>query len=120
MMNNKYDLTNIDHVWELHLTMWRWIKQQVQDGNRDCVRYLKHKWMENNWDGDSDIISNCFFCHYNQNHEDYVEIDGKGNCDYCPGVDVDKDFDCEYADVNYTHNPVAFWELSEKLDERRK
>ena len=108
----KYDLTNPDHIWELCLAMWRWVKAEKQAGSEKSVAELKVQWLKDNgWDL-AEMNNWCFFCHY-----DYIE--GDGNCSHCPARDVDEHFSCLDGAYRYDWNPIGFCELIEKLDERR-
>ncbi len=112
MMNNKYDLTNIDDIWHLCLSMWRWIKAEIQAGNKKTVAKLKSQWLREN--GFTDINENCFFCHY-----DYL-MDNAASCRHCPAREVDGSFNCSDGTNRYDWNPVGFCELIERLNERRE
>ena len=96
-------------TWTECLRMWKWISKRK--GN---VWVLKSRWMKEN--GYRSIAGNCFFCQY---HNIYGKEKG-GECNGCPGVKVDKQFDCYATAYSFEHHPKEFYQEILKLYGRRQ
>ena len=107
----------LDQTWTLCLRMWRsvsrkWAKATVKTKKSPYnLGKLKVSWLRKNGFGRETIMSNCFFCEF-QNPP--------GGCGRCPGVLVDPSFNCYNKAYSFRNNPPAFYEELLRLNRIRK
>ena len=99
--NNQEITLTLDMAWDLCLEQWDWIKAQIEAGPKLSVITLKMQWCkENGYEG---VRSICFFCEYDK------QCRGERPCcDFCPGVLVDPEFNCNKEKFHYHSRPLAF------------
>ena len=108
----------LDEIWEVQLSMWEWIKDQVEAKTLKPVYVLKSQWLEeNNYDMENIVRNYCFFCHYAFSNKSTTFI---SMCEYCPAALVEPEFDC-YSDTHdFNLEPVAFYYKLKELNTKRK
>ena len=107
----------LDETWVLCLSMWRWIAEQKRAGNTIGIDILKSDWLDKNWAG-KEIRSDCFFCDWAIRHAKRVKPES-GGCPDCPGVFVDRQFDCADKNYNFFSKPIAFYNKFVSLNRKR-
>ena len=105
---------NLNDTWVLCLKMWKWIAREKNTGNRSAVNALKRQWVEKH--GFKDIESTCFFCDYYFKRRKPDRVD----CYLCPGIKVDKNFNCISDEYHYRACPTAFYKKLLQLNKIRK
>ncbi|KKK82643.1 hypothetical protein LCGC14_2801350 [marine sediment metagenome] len=100
----------LDETWRLCLSMWKWIAKQKREGSKKTPVQLKYQWMSAHG-LEEKINADCFFCNY---------ITANKKCDiYCPGVKIDKDFNCATSGCHWYHDPIAFYNKLVSLNRKR-
>lgn len=102
----------LNQTWILCLRMWRWITKEWT--GRISVVSLKQQWLKANGFTKENILTNCFFCDFQNND------DGDGSCLKCPGRLVDSGFQCENNAYHYYEKPIAFYKELLRLNRIRK
>lgn len=107
----------LDQTWTLCLQMCRsvskkWAKADtITKESRWYVSKLKESWLRENGFGEENLMSNCFFCDF-QNPP--------GGCSRCPGVLVNPSFNCYTQAYHFINNPPAFYAELLRLNRIRK
>lgn len=101
---------SLDQIWNECIKMGECV---VQNHSGESVITSKRQYIKDNNIGV--LRSDCFFC----------ETAGKlsnncTDCSRCPGVLVDKSFECEHEDYNYEYKPVEFLRKIKTLNRIRK
>jgi len=112
----------LDESWELCLKQWKWIAKQIvkmkRTGDLYSVKQLKREWCDKNNFKLPSRCSNCFFCLYSITHPTKSNPDKSIVCN-CPAQKVDKHFDCQTWEYNYTQKPLKFYAKVRKLNNVR-
>ena len=87
--------------WDLCMAQWNWIKAEIEAGNKDAIKDLKKRWLEEH--EHKGVAANCFFCDYDGPYG--LDI---ANCSNCPARLIDTSFHCGNHAYHYTRNPLAF------------
>ena len=108
----------LEKTWKECLRMWKWVAY-IRMGRLDDTLHrldvlkLKAIWLStNNYD---DILNDCFFCDYADEHSGNAD---PGDCEKCPGQFVDREFNC-CKDPNYLNKSIEFYNLLVKLNKKR-
>jgi hypothetical protein len=103
----------LNQTWKNCLRMWKWISEEWDCISSADVCQLKRQWMVEYMPG-VPLISNCFFCDYDANHNTSM-------CDHCPGKLVSRSFDCtNRLSYNYVRQPKKFYKKLLQLDAKRR
>lgn len=105
----------LDETWKYCLQMWKWIVEQIKNGNNLSLSFLKYEWLRQNGFASESVRLGCFFC-------EYREKSGL-NCEEeygCPAQKIDKTFDCVSPHIHYSRNPEAFYAELLRLNKIRK
>lgn len=99
----------LDECWDACLAMWKDIHEDVTGDNNNRI---KDMWLLEK--GYAVIELGCFFCEWASND------DGDVDCNDCPAVEVDDEFDCFDKQYNHCYSPTAFYHKLLELNEIRK
>lgn len=100
----------LNQAWTKCLRMWKWIA--VNLGKEIKAYDLKIKWLEQ-YETET-LFGQCYFCEYAE------QQDLGGDCELCPGVLVDKTFNCSHQDYTWHENPKGFLKKIVALNKKRK
>ena len=103
----------LEQTWTLCLQMWKWIAGQIRKDPDISVWRLKAKWLSKH-DWGVSMYCDCFFCDWAGGNR------GFPSCPRCPARKIDKDFDCEDTDYDYSLNPIEFYKKLVALNKKRK
>jgi len=106
----------LNQTWTLCLRMWWWVAKvwQTPRYRRYDIVDLKRIWLRKNGFRYSYLRGDCFFCE----NKNICNID---SCDKgCPGVLVNRVFDCCDYDYHYENKPVKFYKELLRLNRIRK
>lgn len=93
--------------------MWRWIAKEIRKDAEQDVEELKEQWIEKH--AKDELVFNCYFCDRN----DSLGGDATTDCSYCPGLKIDKEFDCNSKEYNFEFHPIAFYNKLRALNRKR-
>lgn len=102
---------NLNKTWVECLRMWHDITTLPEYINMN-VGDAKRKWKLAN--GYASKGANCFFCHYSQVTKTVISF-----CANCPGVLVDKTFNCCNRAYSYDIKPKKFYQELVRLNKIR-
>jgi len=109
---------NLNDTWENCLAMWKWI---AKNANKASVFMLKARWLHRHGFNANSIFNNCFFCEYAKHHRGGAGYENmKHGCRNCPGIKVDRSFDCAHKDYNFQRKPAAFYKKIVELNKKRR
>lgn len=113
-MNKKYSLRE---TWKHCMAMWKYVAENW-NGSSKHIYVLKSNWLEHN--GFSYIGADCFFCHYQGQHEKRFRknINQSNFCEGCPGGEVAPRFDC--YDSEWDTDPVKFYRVLKRMYAKKK
>ena len=110
---------SLDKTWKLCLESWNGIIKILEWGAAKDINIdvydAKALWM--NLNGYDNIRCNCFFCQYAAEHNGIWD-GADERCSQCPGVLVDKGFDCELV-WDWQEEPIQFYEELKRLNNKR-
>jgi hypothetical protein len=109
-MATKKKLT-LAQTWTKCLAMWRWIAKQSQDSDF-LDDEMKRQWLRKHHEYAGPY--HCFFCYYSAVGRERMMV-----CANCPGVLVDRSFDCMWGKADYRKQPVAFYKQLVELNNKR-
>lgn len=108
----------LNQTWRECLKMWKWIVEQIDFKTfhkiKNKTRYierLKREYLKS-INLDNVIMMNCFFCEYDDKHED--------ECQSCPGRLAVPDFRCINKSYSWSSCPDKFYAKLLELDKKRK
>jgi len=99
--------------------MWRWIVAQIGRAQVWYIPALKKEWFQNNGYDPDQIMGLCFFCEASkkeiQTSEDLESTLLGTDCERCPAIFIDPDFDCALEEYNYFDKPKSFLAKLERM-----
>lgn len=102
----------LNRTWELCLTMWKWIVEQLNAGSRLPIWRLKRAWLAEF--GKGKVPEGfCYFCEYNIRHNG-------GDCTICPIKLISRNLGCGYKGFSWNFEPRKFYARLLRLDKRRR
>ena len=103
-------MRNLDEIWKLCKSMWRWVAEHIDEFNGNVPK-AKSVWLnDHGFVGSKRPRSDCFFC----------DAAGVGSCEFCPGYDIDPAFDCGDSDYSHYTKPKKFYNKIRSMDRKRK
>lgn len=102
----------LNQIWKNCLRMWKWIAKVWKPGMD--VESLKNQWLWKRFP-ELNVNSNCFFCDYQVSKNGFTL-----HCFSCPGILVNKRFNCQNKSYHYRHYPRKFYKKLLQLDAKRK
>ena len=124
---------SLNKTWGYCLSMWRWIKSEVElygvakfnklsNGDKeDFIKDLKKQWLTDNGFEDGRVSNDCFLCYYDirkRGEKDH-------SCDNCPTKLAGSPMHCnigtkfEYLKTSFCINPIGFCNRLENLNRKR-
>lgn len=97
-------------VWKECLAMYKWIAARWLLTGTSVVE-LKKRWLKAHGYKTTDLQGNCFFCECDKRRT--------GDCQSCPAVLIDADFDCYKDAYVWSKKPVEFYLEIVRLDKIR-
>jgi len=98
---------SLNKTWSECLRMWKWITQVGLRLTEEDIEELKHLYLTANGYSPHTLENDCYFCDYSN-----------GECTVCPGILVNKNFNC-IGDIDYEDNPIEFYKLLVRLNKKR-
>lgn len=109
---------SLDKTWSECLEMWKWIAGKIKENPVSNIEALKKEWLEKNGYDYYGVCCGCFFCAYDERHEDRGDVD----CCYCPAILVNpalKSYFCEQEEPSYDNDPIGFYKKLVALNKIR-
>lgn len=102
----------LDKTWKLCMAVWDFIDENP---NKDVDR-LKAQWLQEH--DFEDVLCDCFFCEYDiQRRTASKHL--PSDCHFCPGVKIDKDFNCHNIEYRYYDKASLFYKKLASMNKIR-